>query len=338
MRPAHSGPPFLPQRFDGPPTPPLRFDPPAEGDADTVRADDLSAMIVRLAREGGADLPALRGLEYVARAANNIAVNLTSWPPSEEELARLPAHDLGILINNYSDLDESAAYHKFPARERLLSSLINLLAEDPYIDDLRAAEDGDDPGWRQEFPQRCMRCGGPAGWRQVLSPPEDMPWELRWRYARPENHVPVCSKCTELAAWRKDPQRSITLAALGLWGPRFEAFSAWQEGWKNGALPADWDRLAYPLWPPEYGGDDWAHGCGCADDALPGLPQGVARTTEHWHALQQGIMPIDSTWQNALAEPARYSVPRGPHHTVPIRMPRSKRSPSRGHGLPGSQA
>lgn len=337
MRPVHNGPPFMPQCFDGPPRPPLRLDSSAEGEADGD-AQDLPLRISQLAQESGADLPALSILEYVAQAANNIADNLGDWPPSPDRLAQLPAHDLGVLLNNYSILEESPAYQEFPAKARLLSSLVALLEEDPLVDEIRAAEDGDDPHWRQEFPQKCLRCGAAAGWRQVLFPPTNMPWEMRWRYARPENHVPLCKKCVRLAAWQRDPEQSAALTALGLWGPRFEALVAWQEGWKNGTLPADWDRLDYPLWPPQYGGNDWAHGCGCADDAPAGLPQGVVHTAEHWQALRQGIMGIDSTWRSALADPAVYSVPRGTRRTIAARMPRLKRRPSQGHNLPGTQS
>jgi hypothetical protein len=52
----------------------------------------------------------------------------------------------------------------------------------------------------------------------------------------------------------------------------------------------EWDKLAYPLWPKEYGGAAWETGSGALEYATPRLPNGVARTANHdevfWRALR----------------------------------------------------
>ena len=85
----------------------------------------------------------------------------------------------------------------------------------------------------------------------------------------------------------KKPGLRIDLA-WGLWGPRFEALWQWHKALLLDRLP-DWDKLAYPLWPREFGGPGWETGSGALDHATPRPPNGVARNEEHdrifWRAL-----------------------------------------------------
>ena len=159
-------------------------------------------------------------------------------------------------------------------------------AEHPYMDELMAASIGSMP-WRQVFQGVCLRCGASARWKTALSAPPDTAPEIAWRYLRPENAVPLCRACTMTTEFLKKPDLRIDLA-WGLWGPRFEALWKWHQGLAKNQLP-DWDKLAYPLWPQEYGGATWETGSGALEFATPRPPNGVARTSRHdeifWRAI-----------------------------------------------------
>ena len=158
--------------------------------------------------------------------------------------------------------------------------------EEPYLEELFAASIGSMP-WRQVFPGVCLRCGTSARWKTALSAPAGTAPEIAWRYLRPENAVPLCRACTMTIEFLKKPDLRIDLA-WGLWGPRFEALQQWHQALEQNQLPR-WDKLAYPLWPEEFGGHTWETGSGALEHATPRPPSGVARTTSHdeifWRAL-----------------------------------------------------
>ncbi len=179
----------------------------------------------------------------------------------------------------------------FPGLYRLPESAVELSheliqVEAPHLDDLLAAAIGGMP-WRDTFPGICIRCGETARWKNALPAPPFAPPEVAWRYQRPENAVPLCHACTMTTEFLKKPALRIDLA-WGLWGPRFEALRRWHEALVQNQLPR-WDKLAYPLWPAEFGGATWEEGSGALEHATPRPPQGVARTAQHdeifWRAL-----------------------------------------------------
>jgi hypothetical protein len=75
----------------------------------------------------------------------------------------------------------------------------------------------------------------------------------------------------------------------GLWGPRFEAFWRWHRAMKNDHLPREWDMYAFPLWPQEYGGEQWETGSGALQFAEPRPPHQVRRNDEQMQALHGAL-------------------------------------------------
>jgi hypothetical protein len=161
-----------------------------------------------------------------------------------------------------------------------------LQAEEPYLDEIVAASVAGIP-WRHEFPNHCIRCGKPGSWRPILSPAQDTPVEVSWRYQRPENAVPICHHCTETLGLLRNQSMQIDLA-WGLWGPRFEAFWSWHKAMQDNCLPA-WDQYAYPLWPQEFGGNTWETGSGSLQFAEPRPPQTISRDEDHMSALRRAL-------------------------------------------------
>jgi hypothetical protein len=139
--------------------------------------------------------------------------------------------------------------------------------------------------WKTEFPIRCLRCGKTkASWRPILDPPSELIPETAWRYARPENHVPLCHRCVPWLEWkdREDLQMGLV---QGLWGQRHDAFLNWHQAVGEGRLPTDWDRISHPLWPQTFGGAAWETGSGAFEHADPRPPVGVCRTSTHLAVL-----------------------------------------------------
>ena len=204
------------------------------------------------------------------------------------------------FVMDFSDL------YRLPETALELSHEL-IQAESPYLDELLAAAIGGMP-WRNAFPGNCLRCGDTARWKSALSAPPGTPPEIAWRYQRPENAVPLCRACTMTTSFLKKPILRIDLA-WGLWGKRFEAFWIWHKAlaWGN---PPEWDKLAYPLWPKEYGGNTWEAGSGALEHATPRMPNGVQRTHQHdeifWRALsEKGVRKrsLTDTHLRALVSP-----------------------------------
>ncbi len=181
-------------------------------------------------------------------------------------------------------LDFSRAWSLPSGAVRLSHAMLE--AEKPYLEELVAASVAGIP-WRHIFPNACLRCGKPGSWRSILRPSPQAPVEQTWRYQRPENAVPLCHHCTETLELlrRADLQTDL---AWGLWGPRFEALWQWHNAALEGRLP-DWDSCAYPLWPPEFGGETWESGSGSLKYAEPRPPHGVQRSAQHLDALRRAL-------------------------------------------------
>ena len=182
-------------------------------------------------------------------------------------------------------LDFSGAWNLPDGAVKLSYSVLK--AEEPYLDEIVAASVAGVP-WRHEFPNACMRCGKPASWRPILGPAPATPVEIAWRYTRPENAIPICHHCTETLGLLRNESLQIDLV-WGLWGPRFEALWQWHRALKNHRLPEDWDPCAFPLWPGEYGGEEWATGSSALQDAEPRPPHNIARSDQHMEALRRAL-------------------------------------------------
>ncbi len=168
------------------------------------------------------------------------------------------------------------------------------------LDELHAASIAGVP-WVDEFPQVCMRCGRIASWRQVISPPDSMPAESAWRYARPENHVPLCFRCSDTLGFNKDQAIRFELV-WGLWGMRFEAFWRWHQAHVEG-FPPEWDKHAYPLWPPHYGESRWETGSGSFEHAGPRPPIGISRNSHHARAISRRLGADRNRYKNHAPVP-----------------------------------
>jgi hypothetical protein len=191
-------------------------------------------------------------------------------------------------------LTNSAVYiASYEGRYSIPKEAINLSkdlldTERPYLAELHAASVAGYP-WQREIPGSCARCCKNCTWRQVIMTPKSCPQESRWRYGRPENHVPLCRKCIGIMSWGKNQELRISLAKI-LWRERFEAFQRWHGAFINKTLPEGWEPLEYPLWPPEYGGETWEMGSGAADHAVPMPPSGEKLRILSWRVGQ--LFPI----------------------------------------------
>ena len=182
-------------------------------------------------------------------------------------------------------LDFSRAWNLPDGAVKLSYSVLK--AEEPYLDEIVAASVAGIP-WRHEFPNACMRCGKPASWRPILNPAPNAAVEILWRYQRPENAIPICHHCTETLNLLRDESMQMDLV-WGLWGPRFEALWRWHRAMKNKRLPREWDMYTHPLWPKEYGGEDWESGSGALQFAEPRLPHPVIRNEQHMQAMRRAL-------------------------------------------------
>lgn len=189
----------------------------------------------------------------------------------------------GQLTNSASFLQDFSHFCEVPETALHLSLQI-LDVETSCLREITAASVAGVP-WQAEFPIRCLRCGKPkASWRMVLTPPPGLAPETAWRYERPENHVPLCRRCVPWLKWKERKELRLDLAQ-GLWGQRHDAFLTWHQAAKRGRLPADWDRVGYPLWPRRFGGESWETGTGAFEVADPRPPVGVCRTSGHLAVL-----------------------------------------------------
>ena len=181
-------------------------------------------------------------------------------------------------------LDFSRGWQIPPGALRISRQVLS--AEDPHLDELFAASVAGVP-WHQEVQRVCLRCGRGGYWHTVLQAPQNIPMEAAWRYLRPENAIPLCHRCVETLDFLRQPDLRLDLA-WGLWGKRFGALWRWHQALEEGCLP-EWDKLAYPLWPAEFGGATWAEGSGALQDAGPCGPEGIERTDAQIEALKRAL-------------------------------------------------
>ena len=197
------------------------------------------------------------------------------------------ANERGQIINSAGFIQDFSEGYSLPQSVLRLARQV-LKTEQPYFDDLLAASIGG-LEWKNCFPNACVRCGKPATWRAIIiSPAAHLAIEESWRYQRPENTVALCRKCAFRLNWHADPDRRRNLA-LGIWGPRFEAFDRWHQARSNNCLPSTWNRQAYPLWPEQFGGVTWETGSGALEHADPRPPQNIVYSETHRSALQMGL-------------------------------------------------
>lgn len=204
----------------------------------------------------------------------------------EIQRAKFEAWERGQIVSSAGFILDFSSAWSLPDNAVKLSYSV-LKAEEPYLDEIVAASVAGIP-WRHEFPNACMRCGKPGSWHPILTPVPDAPVEITWRYQRPENAIPICHHCTETLNLLRDESLRIDLV-WGLWGPRFEAFWQWHRAMKNQRLPKDWDPCAFPLWPMDYGGDEWETGSSALKHAEPRPPHNIARNEQHMDALRRAL-------------------------------------------------
>ena len=203
----------------------------------------------------------------------------------EVQRKRFSVWERGQIVSSAGFLLDFSDEWNLPEGAVKLSHSV-LQAEAPYLDELVAASVAGVP-WRHEFPSHCMRCGQPASWHPILKPVHGAPPEIQWRYARPENAVPICHHCAETLDLLRNEPLQLDLV-WGLWGPRFEALWRWHRAWKTGRLP-DWDPCAHPLWPMEFGGSAWESGSGALSHAEPRPPHGILHSDQHMAALRRAL-------------------------------------------------
>ena len=220
---------------------------------------------------------------------------------------RFDAWERGQLANSAGFiLDFSRGYSVPPGALRLSRSLLD--AEEPHLDELFAASMAGTP-WQHDLPRLCVRCGRGGQWRHALHTPASTPAESAWRYLRPENAVALCHRCVDTLDLHRQPETTIELA-WGLWGPRFEALLQWHRAQAEGRLPV-WDRLAHPLWPPEYGGDTWESGSGALEHAAPRGPEQVLRNAAHEQALRRILFSKRMLQRHLANTPLRHLLESG---------------------------
>jgi hypothetical protein len=142
---------------------------------------------------------------------------------------RMPPWQRGQIVNSAAFIRELNLQGKWSIPRGALDISKQILsAEAVYLDDLQAASLAGIP-WRGTFDARleaCVRCGSAASWHFVLKVPPNMPVEIAWRLARPENAVPICHRCTHITNFERREDIRFDLA-WGLWAARFEALHRW---------------------------------------------------------------------------------------------------------------
>lgn len=206
-------------------------------------------------------------------------------------------------------LDFSRGWSVPPGALHLSRSLLN--AEEPHLDELFAAAMAGTP-WQHDLPRQCVRCGRGGQWRYALQAPENIPAEAAWRYLRPENAVALCHRCVDTLDLHRQPELNVELA-WGLWGSRFEALLQWHRALAEGRLPA-WDKLAHPLWPPEFGGETWESGSGALEHAAPRSPEQVQRTAAHEETLRRILFSKRMLQRHLANTPLRHLLESGEKH------------------------
>lgn len=207
---------------------------------------------------------------------------------------RLTTWERGQIVNSAACINELNAEGDWgiPRGAVSLSRQI-LAAEAQYLEELQAASVAGAP-WQGTFGEKmesCVRCGERSSWRFVLNRPPAMPSEMVWRLSRPENAVPICRRCVISTKFDKREDIRYDLA-WGLWSARFEALHRWYlaiQAVQGDWVIKGWVKEQYPLWPKDFGGNDWKTGSGSYVDCIPRPPRGVHRTSVHFAALNRAL-------------------------------------------------
>lgn len=236
------------------------------------------------------------------------AINRAKLVPPEILPARFKPWERGQILGSAALILESAGSIEIPENAIHISrQVIEVEKEAGYWEELLAASIA---GYPWELPRICLKCDQPAYWRPIFEKHADMPEEVAWRYARPENHVPLCKRCAYRMGWTaKDLRHEL---GCMVWGLRFESFFAWQAGWGRGTA---WDLDQYPLWPEVCGGPTWAAGSGALVHAAPRGPAGVYKRPEHL-ALLEKYFPRRPVTRPYLTSPR--PVPVGLETNLPV--------------------
>lgn len=181
-------------------------------------------------------------------------------------------------------------------------TVVSVVHEHGDLYEVNAASIAGLPWPRRAICIKCQERGciwSPVFYEENYSIAED----ARWRYDRPENHVPVCSYCADNLSWSVKRWRRIKVARI-LWGDRFEAFLRWHEAATNNALPDSWDKVEYLLWPASYGGDTWESGSGARTHVDIYSPNYIPRTPAQREALADCLnMSLDELPQPLVSFP-----------------------------------
>ncbi len=211
----------------------------------------------------------------IYRMLETALIDLREFKGRVAALKTLPPYLRGTLLNAAGLLLDYADLVQLPQAALDLAGEILAAETDCHAELVVASAAGED--WASDVRADCLRCGQAASWRRVFTTPAGMPCESAWRYNRPENRVPLCSRCADKVGWRAEAGVRLYLAGL-VWGARFTALERWHQAALANQLPQDWDREAYPLWPAEFGGETWETGSGALQYAVPQPPQRLALT------------------------------------------------------------
>ena len=168
-----------------------------------------------------------------------------------------------------------------PAAAQVARRLLRSVPPDEAVEYILAAQTA--YPWRDDMPPVCFRCGRTGSWRPVFTPPPSLPAAYRWRYNLPENHIPLCHICADYAL--PDDPEVCRLWGRAVWGVRFDAWERLHDLFANGQIPR-WDKSVSPLWPPSFGGQDWASGKGEFRARYP-RPYSVRRLAPHREAARE---------------------------------------------------
>ena len=156
-------------------------------------------------------------------------------------------------------------------------------------------------------PVKCFRCGSPQGaWRPLFDLPDGLPDAYAWRYAIPENHVPLCYTCYRAVLGGEVADRPAEWGKA-VWGARFDAWERLHRHFEAKDKP-QWDKEISPLWPPEFGGQRWESGKGVL--SLGRYPSWVrrrqehillARTLLHRHPIRRSRQAVSPLWRVVYA-------------------------------------
>jgi hypothetical protein len=247
----------------------------------------LDRLIFEVIKAAVADVRSVKNTGWIYRKDGTIDPEGINKLPPKRRGEYLNA--AGFIVDLVPELLETLP----PGAVSISEDIMNAEPVEYHVE-LYAAAVASDTWTSAEMERGCLRCGTRCGWREVVRVPDGLPAELAWRFARPENHVPLCKICirTMKLAERDDRDGVMLDLAWGLWGRRFEAFFRWYQVMQNGNLPKSWDRITYPLWPEDFGGRTWEDGSGHLACCSVRGPAGVVGSDMQRRAMERGLNVI----------------------------------------------